>query len=292
MIIQSMTGYGSASIKHQDKAYLIEIKSVNSKMADIRVKLPPNLIDKEFAIKKTIQDATTRGRIEMTISSEGEDGYGEAIFNKSLFGLYFKAVSEAAKEQGLEEADVFSAVMRIPSLYNTADASIPEDEWQKIALGIEEALDSFNQFRLKEGGALALDMQRRVLAIKDGLQKIAPFEENRITKIKDRIRKNLEDLMLNDKVDQNRFEQEIIYYLERIDITEEKIRLNQHIEHFLSELESSDVQVGKVLGFIGQEIGREINTIGSKAQDADMQQLVVYMKDELEKVKEQLANIL
>lgn len=291
-MILSMTGYGRGNGTYNNKAYVVEVKSLNSKNTDIRVKIPANLSDKEFSIRKMVQDGALRGRIEVIIGIEGESSNGDFTFNAALFKTYYEELSKITVEMGIEKPDIFAAVMRIPAVVNSGGSIVSEEEWEAVQALIEKALKGLESFRIDEGFVLAQDLGARVANIKDSIPKIAVYEQTRAEKLKEKLKKNFEDFFVSEKVDQNRFEQEVLYYLERIDITEEKVRLAQHCEYFMSQLNSSDTQVGKILNFISQEMGREINTLGSKAQDSDMQQIVVFMKDELEKIKEQLANIL
>lgn len=291
-MILSMTGYGRGNGTFNNKTYVVEIKSLNSKNTDIRVKIPANLSDREFSIRKLVQDGALRGRIEVIIGLEGESSNGDFTFNATLFKTYYQELSKITQEMGIQNPDIFAAVMRIPAVVNSGGSAISEEEWDVVQTLIDKALKGLASFRKDEGGVLAQDLGARVANIKDSIPKVEVFEKVRVEKLKEKMKKNFEDFFVSDKIDQNRFEQEVLYYLERIDITEEKVRLLQHCEYFMSQLNSDDAQVGKILNFISQEMGREINTLGSKAQDSDMQQIVVFMKDELEKIKEQLANIL
>jgi uncharacterized protein (TIGR00255 family) len=286
-----MTGFGKSSAAVKSGSYTVDIKTLNSKSCDIRIKLPPILYDREFAIRKILQDKIIRGRIDVVINQEGE-GSSDFSFNSRLFKQYYQEIEKTTKDLGLLEADIFSAVMRIPTVINSGDTIVSETDWEMFEKAIDEAINEVQSFRIKEGQVLALDLRARVDGIKDMIPQISPLEAARVDRLKDRLRKNMEEYFSSDKIDQNRFEQEILYYLERIDITEEKIRLEQHCDHFIEQMLKDDPQVGKLLSFISQEMGREINTLGSKAQDSEIQQIVVTMKDELEKIKEQLANIL
>lgn len=291
-MILSMTGYGKCVDSYNNKSYVVEVKSLNSKTTDIRVKIPSILSDKEFSIRKMVQDEAIRGRLEVIINIEGENANGDFTFNAPLFKAYYAELSKMSQELGIDNPDIFSAIMRVQAVTQSGVSSIADEEWEAVQKMIEKALKGLENFRKDEGAVLAQDLIQRVNIIKSSIPRVEAFESLRIEKMKDRMKKNLDEFLGSDKVDQNRFEQEVIMYLERIDITEEKIRLAQHCEYFISQLNSEDTQVGKILNFISQEIGREVNTMGSKAQDSDMQQIVVAMKDELEKIKEQLANIL
>jgi uncharacterized protein (TIGR00255 family) len=292
MLILSMTGFGKSTVYVREKLYTIEIKTLNSKTTDARLKFPGFLSDREFTMRKMIQDHLVRGRIDLSIYQEGESSSAEFAFNAKLFRLYFDEIHKTTQDMGLEDVDIFSAVMRIPAVVSTGADSVTEEEWAIVQDGILVAMKELTTFRRNEGNVLAEDLKLRVGSIKNALPKIATFETARLDRLKERLKRNMEEYLNSEKIDANRFEQEIMYYLERIDITEEKIRLDQHCEYFIDQMIKDDPQVGKVLSFISQEMGREINTLGSKAQDSDIQQLVIVMKDELEKIKEQLANIL
>lgn len=291
-MILSMTGYGKGSATFGDKTYNVDVKSLNSKTFDIRTRLPAMLAEKEFLIRKIAQDGAIRGRIELTITLDGENGGGDFSFNKALFKQYYQELKNTTSELGINDPDIFSAIMRIPAVTNGSSVSIEDEEWDMVVVAINDSLADMARFRIDEGTALKSDLLERVAIIKDSIPKLEYFEVIRANRLKDRLRKTMEDFFVSEKVDQSRFEQEVLYYVERLDITEEKVRLLKHCDYFMEQIENKDTQVGKILSFIGQEMGREINTIGSKAQDSDLQQIVVVMKDELEKIKEQLANIL
>lgn len=287
-----MTGYGKGQANFEGKVYSIEIKSLNSKNTDIRCRIPSNLADKEFKIRKLIQEKVLRGRIEVIITAEGGDLSSDYSINKDLFRKFYKDLSALTSELKIESGDLVSSIMRIPSVTTSDGRGIDEKEWLEIQKGINQAIEAISIFRKDEGQVLADDFLIRVASIKGALPKIEKYEETRIVKIKEKLKKHFDELFVAEKVDLNRFEQEVIYYLEKLDITEEKVRLTQHCIYFVEQMQNDNPQIGKKLAFIAQEMGREINTLGSKAQDSDMQQLVVEMKDDLEKIKEQLANIL
>ncbi len=291
-MILSMTGYGRSSINLNGSQYAVEIKALNSKTSDIRCKLPSILADKEMQIRKTINDVVLRGRIEFTISLMDESNSEASTINYSLMQKYFQELKKNTQGFNISDSDVFAAVMRIPSVNNSTSETISEDDFHIVENGINEATSQLSGFRMNEGKVLAKDMLDRINEIRKKLEEIIPLENLRISKIRERIQKNLEEFIPVERIDANRFEQEVIYYLEKIDITEEKVRLTQHCNYFEEQLNNKETQVGRILGFIAQEMGREINTLGSKAQESDIQQLVVTMKDELEKIKEQLSNIL
>jgi uncharacterized protein (TIGR00255 family) len=287
-----MTGFGKSTVYIREKLYTVEIKTLNSKTTDIRLRMPGLLSDREFSVRKMLQDQLVRGRVDLSIYQEGENGMAEFAFNAKLFKLYYDEIEKTTKAMGIKEADIFSAVMRIPAVISSGAEHITDDEWQLVYDAVTKAMVELTNFRLNEGQVLAQDLKQRVMGIKNALPRIQTFEASRLERLRERLKRNMEEYLNSDKIDANRFEQEIMYYLERIDITEEKIRLDQHCDYFLEQMIKDDPQVGKVLAFISQEMGREINTLGSKAQDSDIQQVVIMMKDELEKIKEQLANIL
>ncbi len=291
-MILSMTGYGRSQVLLGDVYFTVEIKALNSKTTDIRCKMPSNFADREMPIRKLLTDEIVRGRIEFNIYTGDEGTADDYTINTDLLQRYFHQLKALQGSMNISDADIFTAVMRIPSVTQTNTHVLSDEDFEKVENTILEAIAALNTFRKAEGTQLALDLRSRVTGIQEKVIAIAPLEENRIVKIKERMRKNLDDFIQSERIDENRFEQEIIYYLERIDITEEKVRLTQHCVYFLEQLDNNDTQVGKILAFIAQEMGREINTLGAKAQDPELQQVVVQMKDELEKIKEQLANII
>lgn len=291
-MILSMTGYGRSQVLLGDVYFTVEIKALNSKTTDIRCKMPSNFADREMPIRKLLTDEIVRGRIEFNIYTGDEGTADDYTINTDLLQRYFHQLKALQGSMSISDADIFTAVMRIPSVTQTNTHVLSDEDFEKVEKTILEAIAALNTFRKAEGTQLALDLRTRVIGIQEKVIAIAPLEENRIVKIKERMRKNLDDFIQSERIDENRFEQEIIYYLERIDITEEKVRLTQHCVYFLEQLDNNDTQVGKILAFIAQEMGREINTLGAKAQDPELQQVVVQMKDELEKIKEQLANII
>jgi uncharacterized protein (TIGR00255 family) len=295
-MIISMTGYGKAFAELPGKKLLIEIKSLNSKGLDLSVKLPGSFREKEMEVRTLLSQRLERGKVELYITSEKSADMPAYSINKSLFLQYYgelKLLLSELKEKNQE--GLLQAILKIPDVLQNEKAEFEEEEWPKIAVGIESALLSVETFRSAEGHILESDMRNRVDLILNLLDSISPFEQNRLNDIRERLTIGFQNIMKSDltdiKPDENRFEQELIYYIERMDITEEKVRLKKHCDYFLETLNESTSQ-GKKLGFISQEMGREINTIGSKANDARIQKIVVQMKDELEKIKEQLLNIL
>ena len=286
-----MTGFGEASKEIDNKTYSIEIKSLNGKSTDIRFKSNSNLKDKEIALRKLITDIGMRGKydVNLLITSDGKE---DSKINRSVMDGYYKDLSTFAKDNNIAIGDILQTLVRLPNVVQLGDDKISDNEWEIISNMTKEAMKNLNSFRATEGASLDKDMRIHVNNIQEALVAVKPFEEARIENVKARIKKNLNQHLNEENMDQNRFEQEILYYIEKLDINEEKVRLAQHCKFFIEELDKSAIQKGKKLNFIGQEMGREINTLGAKAQHPDIQQLVVKMKDELEKVKEQVLNIL
>jgi uncharacterized protein (TIGR00255 family) len=295
-MIISMTGFGKALAELPGKNMLIEIKSLNSKGIDLSVKLPGAFREKEMEIRALLSQRLIRGKIELYVSAETSPDSTAYSINKPIFLQYYtelKSLLSELKEE--DEGGLLPVILKIPDVLQNEKADFEEADWTKIAEGIENALLSVEEFRSAEGRILESDMRIRVQLILDFLNSIGSFEENRLNDIRERIRTGFQTItksdLLQTKPDENRFEQELIYYIERLDITEEKVRLKKHCDYFMETLDEPTSQ-GKKLGFVCQEMGREINTIGSKANDAGIQKIVVQMKDELEKIKEQLLNIL
>lgn len=289
-MLLSMTGYGRETQTVGDKTINIEVRSLNSKYSDLRLKIPQNYKEKEHQIRRIVTDKTQRGKIDVVIettSLQGDDEYG---LNKALFSKYYKELSSIADELGAPKSDLTAAILRLPNVVATEAQHIDENEWKDVLKILDKALENFKQFRLTEGKVLEDDLQTRTENIMALLEKVDPFEKERIEKIRKRMRQNLEDHFGKENVDENRFEQEVIFYIEKIDISEEKVRLAQHCKYFLEELHKKTTAKGRKLSFISQEMGREINTLGAKAYSSDIQKYVVGMKDELEKIKEQVAN--
>lgn len=287
-----MTGYGRSNIIIKGINYTVEIKTLNSKTTDIRCKMPASFAEREMHLRKIITDEIVRGRIEFNIFTGDDNASDDYNINTKLLMRFYNQLKSLQKDINITDSDIFTAVMRIPSVTESIADPIEDESYTQVEKTLTEAMAQLTKFRMDEGKVLSLELKSRVLSIKEKLSNIQEFEEIRIQKIKERIKKNLDEFIQTERIDVNRFEQEIIYYLEKMDITEEKVRLAQHCNYFMEQLENKDTQVGKILAFIAQEMGREINTLGAKAQEPDIQQLVVQMKDELEKIKEQLANIL
>ena len=287
----SMTGFGSAKRPFQDKTLSVEIKSVNSKIVDVRVRSPFDLKEKENILRKEVLETAIRGKIDVTIELSSSNSVPVGLINENLLKSYAMSLKPIADELGLDTSQIIPSLLRIPEILSNGSKEVNEEEWEIIQLSLDDALDRFLAFKQEEGVAIEQDFIRSIKAIEESLEKIVTFEGDRIEKIRDRINNGLEEFMPVESIDKSRFEQELIYYIEKIDFSEEKSRLSQHCKYFRETLELDEVSKGRTLNFISQEMGREINTLGAKAYNSDIQRLIVYMKDELEKIKEQTANI-
>ena len=286
-----MTGFGKSEVSLPTKKITVEVRSLNSKQLDLAVKLPGIYRSYEFDIRSKAAAAIVRGKADISVSVETTATQTSATVNKDIFREYMRQVNDALAYSGID-ADydaIVPAVLRMPEVVSSHTESISEEEHAALMQAVDEALAHFNSFREQEGATLIADLLGRVDKIEDYKLQVEPYEKGRAETIKNRIRENLAQLQA--EVDNNRLEQEMIFYIEKLDITEEKVRLTNHCKYF-REVAQSEEAVGRKLGFIAQEMGREINTLGSKANEANMQILVVKMKDELEKIKEQVLNIL
>ena len=286
----SMTGYGRATSTFGAKTITVELRSLNSKFTDMRLKVPSNFREKEHAVRKLLTERVERGKIDMSIevkSLSGDDGFG---LNGPLFKRYFRELSAISEELKADTSGLAAAILRIPNVVVTGEDDLDEEQWAVIDKTLHEALANFDNFRRSEGAAMEEDLRLRVSNIMASLKDVDPYEKSRIVQLQNRLRQNLEEFMSKENVDKNRFEQEMLFYLEKIDITEEKVRLEQHCNFFLEQMSTDVTSKGRTLSFISQEMGREINTLGAKAYSSDIQKLVVRMKDDLEKIKEQVAN--
>ncbi len=291
-MIKSMTGYGKAEMEVNNKKITIEIKSLNSKQIDINTRTPVLYREKDIEIRKVISDKLVRGKVDFNIYVENLGEESNSKINEPILKGYYHQLQKICEELRLPvDQTTLQAAMRLPDVVKTEYETLDEKEWEGIYRNILSAIDDIETFRLKEGLALAADILNNVKSIHALLREIEPFEKQRIETLKTRFSDNLEALRTNGNVDENRFEQELIFYLEKLDINEEKVRLTNHCEYFYETADLNESS-GKKLGFISQEIGREINTIGSKANDSNIQRVVVQMKDHLERVKEQLLNVL
>jgi uncharacterized protein (TIGR00255 family) len=292
-MLKSMTGYGKATAETAAASITAEIKSLNSKAADIFIRIPQPLRDKELEIRSIVAEGMVRGKIELSLSIDGKTEMMAKAINAPLAAAYFKQLAELSESLGMAAGpELLATVLKMPDVFNTEAPQPDEMLWDAASAAIKDAIIMAADFRSTEGKAMQADLQARIDSIGKLMAEIEPHETSRIEKLKERIRKALDEQVGADNIDSNRFEQEMIFYLEKLDITEEKVRLAQHCKYFCQTMEDNGDQAGRKLAFIAQEIGREINTIGSKANDAGMQRIVIQMKDELEKIKEQSLNIL
>jgi len=287
-----MTGFGKAICELPNKKISIEIKSLNSKQLDLNTRLPNLYREKDIEVRNLLSKKLFRGKIDLGFYVEAATSDKITKINHQAIKDYYGQLKAITEDIGLSDnTDFLKVIMPLPDTVKVELAELNNEEWQAIAATIQKAIDDIISFRKSEGQALENDIRARITCIDELLIEVPKYESQRIDKIKTRIRENLEELAQKSQIDENRFEQEIIFYLEKLDVTEEKVRLKNHLEYFIETIESGD-SVGKKLGFITQEIGREINTLGSKANDADLQKIVIRMKDELEKIKEQILNVL
>lgn len=285
-MIQSMTGYGKSVLQLPSKKITIEIKSLNSKGLDLNTRMPSSYREKELTLRNILATALTRGKIDFSLFIEVTGEETTSVINEVVVKEYMKQLH---KIYNADKTELLKMAIKLPDALKTEREEIDDAEFSKIMEGVQEALEAINKYRDDEGKVLENDFKNRIETIEQLLQEVIKIDPERIENVREKLQKAISDL--KEDVDENRFEQELIYYLEKYDITEEKVRLKNHLEYFIETLNSKDSN-GKKLGFITQEIGREINTIGSKANYAPMQQLVVQMKDELEKIKEQALNVL
>jgi len=287
-----MTGFGKAVGNVGNKKITIEVRSLNSKQLDASVKLPGLYKEKELAVRKLLSSKLERGKVDLSLYYETLEEERSYTINKETVKMYYEDLKEISGViGGSSEPEYLSVLMKMPDVFKTERMEFDEAEWEKIWELLNQAVDQLNQFRQDEGETLKKDLSDRVVSIKSLLDQLGNYEEERIATVRERIQKNLEEIAQKEKIDQNRFEQELIYYIEKLDVSEEKVRLAGHCEYFVKTMNEPNSQ-GKKLGFISQEMGREINTTGSKANHAEIQKLVVQMKDELEKIKEQVLNTL
>lgn len=287
-----MTGFGKTSCRLNEKTINIEVKALNSKSFDFSLRIPQSFRDKEQTVRNLASQILIRGKVDifMTVEAQGENP--DVSINKPLIAKYYNELKELAAELNAPfPTDILSTITRFPEVLKQEIQETSDESWAVVENALSVALAQVDEFRKSEGNHLFEDLKARIGEIRKLLENIARFEANRIVNLKNRLTKSLNELSEAGQPDPNRFEQELIYYLEKLDITEEKVRLTKHLDYFAETITQEETP-GKKLGFITQEIGREINTIGSKANDADIQKLVVQMKDELEKIKEQLLNIL
>tara|TARA_E500000331_G_scaffold340781_1_gene372444 strand:- start:916 stop:1773 length:858 start_codon:yes stop_codon:yes gene_type:complete len=285
-----MTGYGKAELNLENTNFTIEIKSLNAKQIDVNVKLSSVYRDKEIELRKLLSEKLKRGKIELSIWRASSESYVKYNLNNELIKAYFSQINQIKNDLGINVNEIMPSLLKMPEVLVKGEVKADENEWAAITKAVDTAINNLLEFRLDEGRKLEADIKNRIHKLFTSLTELEPLAKSRIEKVKKNLSYKFAELE-SKYVDKNRFEQELIYYLEKQDITEEQVRLSTHLDYFLETIKT-DAPNGKKLAFICQEIGREINTIGSKSSDAEMQKIVVQMKDELEKIKEQLLNIL
>ena len=288
-----MTGFGKATVEYNQKKVVIEVKSLNSKQLDINLRMPNLYREKEMDIRNLAKTYLERGKVDVSIYFDNSETDKTVALNRPVIEQYFRQMTEIAGTLGIDtdNNELLQTIMRFPDTLKQQTEELNEEEWLALKSGIEKALKALDTFRIQEGEVLIRDILPRIDLIKSFAAEVPQYEGRRIESVRQRLMEKMKEWEEIRNVDQNRMEQEIIYYLEKLDITEEKVRLNNHCKYFIETAEKEEAP-GRKLGFISQEIGREINTMGSKANDHDIQKLVVRMKDELEKIKEQSLNIL
>lgn len=290
-MIRSMTGFGIAAVEFQQKTISVEIKSVNSKFFDLTLRLPPFYREKEMELRTDLSRFIERGKTEVTFSIESQESNKKTNINKPLVKAYLEEFKKIDTELNISTPNYLQLILMMPDVMINEKMVLAEDEWKAASNALSLAMNAFQSFRLSEGSAMEQDLRQHIETIKKGVKELAKYENTRIEIVRKRLEGSLEEFIQLNNIDRNRFEQELIFYIEKFDISEEKVRLGSHCQYFLQTM-TEDSSAGKKLSFIAQEIGREINTIGSKANDAEMQKNVVILKDELEKIKEQVLNIL
>ena len=288
-MIQSMTGYGKSVLHLSDKKVTIEVKSLNSKNLDLNVRMPSYYREKELTVRKELATKLVRGKVDFSIYIEMTADETSTTVNKGVVSEYMQQLRNVVQTGSSNDVELLKMAVKMPDALKTEREELNEDEWAQINTNIQEAIKDIIQYRIDEAASLEDDFKLRIKNIQHYLEEVKSFDDARIEFVKERLKKAIDELKVT--TDENRFEQELIYYLEKLDINEEKVRLANHLSYFLQELDTEDSN-GKKLGFIVQEIGREVNTIGSKANFAPMQKAVIQMKNELEKIKEQILNVL
>jgi len=291
-MIRSMTGFGKTEFELGNKKYTLEIKSLNSKQLDINTRIPALYRQKDIEIRRLMSEMLTRGKVDFALYLDNLGSESTTKINSAIIKDYYRQLSEVHQELGLEvNESIMHSIMRLPDTVKMTYEELDESEWLIVRENLIKTLDELNRFRDQEGLALKTDINANIANILDLLKQVEPFENQRMENVKAKIMDSLNDLQLSVSIDKNRFEQELIYYMEKLDINEEKVRLTNHCSYF-TETMAEEEPSGRKLGFIAQEIGREINTLGSKANESNLQRIVVQMKDSLEKIKEQVLNVL
>lgn len=291
-MIRSMTGFGKTEFEVGTKKITLEIKSLNSKQLDINTRVPSMYREKDLEIRRLISETLTRGKVDFAIYLDNLGTESTSRINAAIIKDYFAQLKAVHEELGLAiNESIMQSIMRLPETVKMVYDELDETEWQVVRENLIKTLENLNDFRDQEGLALKADIDANIANILDLLNQVEPFETQRMENVKAKIKESLDALQLNGSLDKNRFEQELIYYMEKLDINEEKVRLANHCSYF-TETMNEEEPSGRKLGFIAQEIGREINTLGSKANESNLQRIVVQMKDNLEKIKEQVLNVL
>lgn len=291
-MIRSMTGFGKTEFEVGTKKITLEIKSLNSKQLDINTRVPAMYREKDIEIRRLISEMLIRGKVDFALYLDNLGTESSAKINKAIISDYFRQLSDVYQDLGLTiNETIMQSIMRLPDTVKTVYEELDETEWLVVRENLTKTLENLNCFRDQEGQALKADIDANIANILDLLNQVEQFEAKRIENVKTKIKESLDSLQLNGNVDKNRFEQELIYYIEKLDINEEKVRLANHCSYFTETMNEGEPS-GRKLGFIAQEIGREINTLGSKANESNLQRIVVQMKDNLEKIKEQVLNVL
>ena len=290
-MIRSMTGFGNAVAEFGSKTISVDIRSLNSKFFDLTLRVPSAYREKDMEMRTILGRELERGKVEVYINIDSSEPQRKSRINKDIVRQYHAELKALNDELKIDTEDYLETILRLPDALNMEEAHFDEEEWKQINETLQQAMKAFNAFRDKEGKFMEKDLRERIDAIEENLKKIEPLEAGRIENIRRRLADQLKESTAKDAVDKNRFEQEVLYYLEKMDVTEEKVRLRSHCLYFLDTMKEPQSN-GKKIGFITQEMGREINTLGAKANDAVIQKFVVQMKDELEKIKELMMNIL
>lgn len=290
-MIQSMTGFGKSEVTIDELQINVEVKSLNSKFLDLSLKLPSAFKNLDLSVRSFVKEYLKRGKIEVMIHYEKKESSKKIIINKDQLINYYNQLSEVSNELKLKiDSDLIGYALKLPEVIQHKKDTVEEDSNGEILNAVKEACKDLNSFRKKEGNALNKELVKYVNSILESLKEINQYEKERLPKVRDKLKKAIDELNLKSQVDEKRLEQELIFYSEKLDLTEEKVRLKEHCNHFIDS--TKELNSGKKLGFISQEMGREINTLGSKANNISIQKIVVGMKDELEKIKEQVLNVL
>lgn len=287
----SMTGFGKATGHYGNNTCTVEVRSVNSKQLDLNMRMPSAFRDHEPELRRMVSAGAVRGKVDLGINIEGlEEGRMQQL-NRPLFDHYLRELSTVADAHGLPRDGLLTDILRLPDVLQPLKLEVTERDWPAIRSIVEEAIASFQRFRESEGATMADDLRGRVNHIRALMEQVVPYEPERVATVRQRLEERLNEIAAQRDLDPGRIEHELVFFIEKYDVTEEKVRLAAHCQYFIETMET-DPQAGRKLGFIAQEMGREINTLGSKANHAEIQKLVVQMKDELEKVKEQVLNVL